>query len=168
MSRILLRHREKLDTNMKRRNVICNTPNITLSLRTGKHSGEESNNGETDICISILERKSGCPRDKSAGVKDVRVHFQRREICGESSRFLQKTRKEIWNGIKSESRNWNCIRLVLYLPMFPPLFPANPVCNKYMWMCRIARENFSNHVPTMAAQLANKTWLHSLDYIPEP
>lgn len=51
--------------------LICNIPNVTSRLRAGQHPEEELNNGDTDICISIPERKTGCPRDKSTRVKDV-------------------------------------------------------------------------------------------------
>lgn len=55
------------------------------ALEPGKHSGEESNNGDTDICISIPKGRVGHPRDKSVQLKDIRV--SKEEICEEADFF---------------------------------------------------------------------------------
>lgn len=79
--------------------LICNIPNVTSRLRAGQHPEEELNNGDTDICISIPERKTGCPRDKSTRVKDVECIHKGGKIRG--YKFLRKIR----NAIKSDL--WN-------------------------------------------------------------
>lgn len=118
----------KPDTNMKCKNailhLICNIPNITLRLRAGKHPGEELNNGDTDICISIPERKTGCPRDKSTRVKDVEYILKGGKCIEKAANFLGRLGRRFEMRL-NQSLGIEITSVSYYFCQF--LFPANLV-----------------------------------------
>lgn len=106
--------------------LICNIPNITLRLRAGKHPGEELNNGDTDICISIPERETGCPRDKSTRVKDVEYILKGRKYIEKEGNFFERLERRFEMRL-NQSLEIKITSVSYYSCQSLLLFPANLV-----------------------------------------